>query len=89
MFIGRQPGMAVRMPTPINQLFNDESIAVQIIFLDDYTWNQPWIQWNTGLIDDGLEFQGYFVIFLDIVFQEQCGGDCSYNVYFAHTCTWP
>ena len=37
--IGRQPGMAVRMPTPINQLFNDESIAVQIIFLDDYTWN--------------------------------------------------
>ena len=37
--IGRQPGMAVRMPTPINQLFNDESIAVQIIFLDVYTWN--------------------------------------------------
>ena len=31
--------MAVRMPTPINQLFNDESIAVQIIFLDIYTWN--------------------------------------------------
>ena len=31
--------MTVRMPTPINQLFNDESIAVQIIFLDDYTWN--------------------------------------------------
>ena len=30
--IGRLPGMAVRMPTPINQLFNDESIAVQIIF---------------------------------------------------------
>ena len=30
--IGRQPGMPVRMPTPINQLFNDESIAVQIIF---------------------------------------------------------
>ena len=39
VIIGRQPGMAVRMPTPINQLFNDESIAVQIIFLDDYTWN--------------------------------------------------
>ena len=39
LIIGRQPGMAVRMPTPINQLFNDESIAVQIIFLDDYTWN--------------------------------------------------
>ena len=39
MIIGRQPGMAVRMPTPINQLFNDESIAVKIIFLDDYTWN--------------------------------------------------
>ena len=37
--ISRQPGMAVRMPTPINQVFNDESIAVQIIFLDDYTWN--------------------------------------------------
>ena len=37
--IGRQPGMAVRMPTPINQLFNDESIAVQIIFVDDYMWN--------------------------------------------------
>ena len=39
MLIGRQLGMAVRMPTPINQLFNDESIAVQSIFLDDYTWN--------------------------------------------------
>ena len=37
--IGRQPGMAVRMPTPINQLFNDRSIAVKIIFFDDYTWN--------------------------------------------------
>ena len=32
VLIGRQPGMAVRMPTPINQLFNDESIAVHIIF---------------------------------------------------------
>ena len=32
--IGRQLEMAVRMPTPINQLFNNESIAVQIIFLD-------------------------------------------------------
>ena len=30
--IGRQPGIVVRMPTLINQLFNDESIAVQIIF---------------------------------------------------------
>ena len=29
--------MAVRMTTPINQLLNDESIAVQNIFLDDYT----------------------------------------------------
>ena len=37
--IGRQPGMAVRMPTPINQHINDESIAVLIIFLDLYTWN--------------------------------------------------
>ena len=35
--IGRQPGMSVRMLTPINQLFNDESIAVQIIFLDVYS----------------------------------------------------
>ena len=39
---------------------------------------------HIGLIGDGSEFQGYFVIFLDIVFQEQCGGDCSYNAYFAH-----
>ena len=31
--------MAVRMPTPINQLLNDESIAIQILFLDIYTWN--------------------------------------------------
>ena len=31
--------MAVRTPTPINQLFNDESIAVQILFLDVYMWN--------------------------------------------------
>ena len=31
MLIGHQPGMVVRMHTPINQLFNDESIAVQII----------------------------------------------------------
>ena len=52
--------MAVCMPTPINQLNNDESIAVQIIFFDVYTWNLPWIQWNTGLIGDGSEFQGYF-----------------------------
>ena len=35
--IGHQPAMAVCMPTPINQLLNDESIAVQIIFLDVYT----------------------------------------------------
>ena len=49
--------MAVRMPTPINKLLNDESIAVQIIFLDVYMWNYPWIQWNTGLIGDDSEFQ--------------------------------
>ena len=30
--------MVVRRPAPINQLFNDESIAVQIRFLDVYTW---------------------------------------------------
>ena len=54
--------MAVRMPTSINQLFNDEYIAVQIIFLDVYTW-------NTGLIGDGSKFKGYFVIFLDIFFK--------------------
>ena len=35
ILIGRQPSMAVRMATPINQ--NDESIAVQNIFLDVYT----------------------------------------------------
>ena len=29
----------VRMLAPINKLFNDESIAVQIRFLDVYTWN--------------------------------------------------
>ena len=67
----------MRMPIRIKPLFNYESIAVQIIFLDNYTWNYPWIKWNIGLIGDGSEFQGYFVIFLDIVFQEHCGGDCS------------
>ena len=39
MLIGRQPGMVVRMPTSINKLFNDESIAVKNLFLDVYTWN--------------------------------------------------
>ena len=62
--IGHQAGMAVCMPTPLNQPFNDESIAEQIIFLDVYTWNYPWIRWNTGLIGDGSEFQGYFVIYI-------------------------
>ena len=33
MLIGRQSAMAVRMATPINQLLNDDSIAVKIIFL--------------------------------------------------------
>ena len=33
-----------------------------------YTWNYPWIRWNTGLIGDGSEFQGYYVIFVDIFF---------------------
>ena len=37
--IGYQSGMVVRTPTPINQLFNDASIAVHILFLDVYTWN--------------------------------------------------
>ena len=37
MLIGCQSGMDVRMTTPINQLFNDESIAVHILFLDVYT----------------------------------------------------
>ena len=37
--LGRQPVLAVLTPAPINQLFNDESIAVQIILLDVYTWN--------------------------------------------------
>ena len=31
-FVSHQPAMAVCMPTPINQLLNDESIAVQIIY---------------------------------------------------------
>ena len=30
--------MVVRRPAPINQLFNDEYIAVHILFLDIYTW---------------------------------------------------
>ena len=30
IFIGRQSGMTARMPPPLNQLFNDESIAVHI-----------------------------------------------------------
>ena len=29
---------------------------------------QPWIQWNTGLIGDGSEFQGYYVIFFILFF---------------------
>ena len=33
MLIGRQSGMAVRMSTPINQLFHDESIAVKTFCL--------------------------------------------------------
>ena len=37
--LGCQPGMAVSTPVPINQLFNYESIAVQTLFLDVYTWN--------------------------------------------------
>ena len=37
VLIGRQSGMVVRMSTPINQVFNYESIAVQILFLDVYT----------------------------------------------------
>ena len=37
--IGRRPAMGVRMPTLINKFLNDESIAVQIICLDVYTWN--------------------------------------------------
>ena len=53
------------MSAPIN----DESIAVQILFLDAYTRNCPW---NTGLIDS--EFHGYFVICLDIF---KRGEDCS------------
>ena len=39
LLIGRQPGIDVRIPTPINELFNYESIAVQILLLDVYTWN--------------------------------------------------
>ena len=57
------------MPYPINQFFNDESIAVHILFLDVYTLNWPWIRWNTGLIGDISEFRGYFVIFLDFFFK--------------------
>ena len=34
-----QERLCVCMPAPINQLFTDESIAVQIIFLDMYTLN--------------------------------------------------
>ena len=56
MLIGRHSEIAVRMPNPINKLLNDESIAVQMLFLDGYTWNKPWIRWNTGLIGDGSDF---------------------------------
>ena len=41
ILLWRQSGMAVRMPTSINQLFNGESIAVQMLLLDIYTWNSP------------------------------------------------
>ena len=47
------------MPTPINQLLNDESIAVQIIFFNEMS------HVFDGLIGDGSEFQVHFVIFLD------------------------
>ena len=31
--------------------------------------NSHGFKWNTGLFGDGSEFQGYFVIFLDIFFK--------------------
>ena len=42
--------MAVRTPAPINQLFNDESIAVHILFVDVYTWNCTCIQMEHWII---------------------------------------
>ena len=39
LLLGRLSGMAERMPFSNKATFNDESIAVQIIFLDVYTWN--------------------------------------------------
>ena len=47
----------VRIPAPINQLFIDESIAVQIIFLDPYMWNSPWNLYNTTFIRDFSHFK--------------------------------
>ena len=37
--LGRHPVWLCVRPAPINQLFNDESIAVHIIFLDVYAYN--------------------------------------------------
>ena len=56
-FIARQPAMAVRMATPINQLSNDESIAVQNMFGMFIREISHGFRWNTGLIGDGSEFQ--------------------------------
>ena len=36
--LGCQPGWLCVGPAPINQLFNDKSIAVHILFLDIYMW---------------------------------------------------
>ena len=78
----------MRMPTPINQLFNDKSSVVQILFLDVYTWTLPWIRWNTWLIGDGSEFKGYFVIFLRCFFKnimvEIVIKTCTNNTYSMH-----
>ena len=47
-------------------------------------------QGNTGLLGDGSEFQGYFVIFLDIFFFKNNVMEFVHkNVYFSHTYTWP
>ena len=76
MLIGRHSEIAVRMPNPINKLLNDESIAVQMLFLDGYTWNKPMDSMEHTINWWWLGFQWYFVIF----FHEQRGGDYSYDV---------
>ena len=49
------------LPALTNTPFNNESMAVQILFLEYVIRNESWIRYYTCVINDGLAFQGYFV----------------------------